>query len=170
MRCLDVSELLDAYLADELDGPRREALRAHLRSCSLCRESAVRRDASFLFVASPPSEAETARIEEVTRAVVGQIRQQRLERRLDRRRSPWLAAAAAVVVLLAGAVGWRLMAPDEGPTADSVRSDVQVADSPNPPPRVEVDMAGEGVRVYQFADQQDGDTAVTFIINPELEL
>jgi hypothetical protein len=45
-----------------------------------------------------------------------------------------------------------------------------VAEAPSSPPRIEVDMVGEGVRVYQYADQQDGDTAVTFIVNPQLEL
>jgi len=30
-------------------------------------------------------------------------------------------------------------------------------------------MAGEGVRVYQFAQEDDADTAVLYIVNPALE-
>jgi len=169
MRCDDVLDLLEAYLADDLDGHRRDALRSHLRSCSSCRKAATLHDPTLLFITASPSEPAAARVEEMTQAVLGQIRQQRLEQRLDRRRQPWLAAAAAVVLSLLAVTGWRLLAPNEAgqaPTPD----EVQVADAPSPPPRVEVDMTGEGVRVYQYADQQDADTAVTFIINPELEL
>jgi anti-sigma factor RsiW len=169
MRCDEFSAQLDAYLAEELDGHRREDLRDHLRSCGDCRRTAVRRDASLMFVATSPKDSNPDRVAEVTQAVLGQIRQQRLERRLGRRRQPWLAAAAAAVLSLAVVIGWRIITPNEIAQVPA-RSDVQVADSPSPPPRVEVDMAGEGVRVYQYADQQDGDTAVTFIINPELEL
>lgn len=169
MRCDDVVGALDEYLADSLDGARRDALRAHLRSCGRCREVAIGRDPSLLFVLARPSEPDPARVEEATRAVIGQIRQQRLERRLGRRPRPWLAAAAMVVVSLSAVVGWRLLAPDAGSPAPA-GGEVQVADSPSPPPRIEVDMSGEGVRVYQYADRQDSDTAVTFIVNPELEL
>ena len=129
----------------------------------------MRRDPSMMFAAAYPTEPAAVRVEEVTQAVLGQIRQQRLERRLDRRRQPWLAAAAAVVVSVLAVFGWRLLAPDE-PVQAPTSGDVQVVDVPSPPPRVEVDMAGEGVRVYQYTDQQDNDTAWTFIINPELEL
>jgi len=167
MRCSDVPELLDAYLADALDEPRRTALRSHLRSCGRCREAAVRIDPSLLFVAAPPGEPDPGRIEDVTRAVLMQVRQQRLQRRLGHRR-PWLAAAAAVVLSLIGIAGWRLLAP--GSASEPAAMGAQVAEAPSPPPRIEVDMAGEGVRVYQYADQQDGDTAVTFIVNPQLEL
>lgn len=168
MRCADMPELLDSYLADVLDGPRRNAVRSHLRTCTPCREAAVQADPSLLFVAASPGEPDPARLEDVTRAVVAQIRQQRLQRRLVHRQ-PWLAAAAALVLALIAVAGWRLLAPAGG--SEPVPAvDAQVAEAPSPPPRIEVDMAGEGVRVYQYADQQDGDTAVTFIVNPQLEL
>lgn len=169
MRCDDVLDLLEAYLADDLDGHRREALRAHLRSCRGCRQAAMRHDPSLMFSTASPTEPAAARVEQVTQAVLGQIRQQRLEQRLGRRRQPWLAVAAVVVLSVLGVSGWRLLAPDEALQVPTP-GDVQVVDLPSPPPRIEVDMAGEGVRVYQYADQQDADTAVTFIINPELEL
>lgn len=167
MRCSDVFELLDAYLGDALDEPRRTALRSHLRSCGHCREAAVRTDPSLLFVAAPPGEPDPGRVDDVTRAVLMHVRQQRLQRRLGHRR-PWLAAAAAVVLSLIGIAGWRLLAP--GNSSEPAAVAAQAAGVLNPPPRIEVDMAGEGVRVYQYADQQDGETAVTFIVNPQLEL
>jgi anti-sigma factor RsiW len=168
MRCADMPELLDAYLADALDGPRRNAVRSHLRTCERCREAAVQADPSLLFVAASPGEPDPARLEDVTRAVVAQIRQQRLQRRLVHRQ-PWLAAAAALALTVLAVAGWRLLAPAGG-SEPAPAVDARVAEAPSPPPRVEVDMAGEGVRVYQYADQQDGDTAVTFIVNPQLEL
>ena len=167
MRCADLPEILDAYLADALDEPRRAAVRSHLRSCERCREAALDADPTLLFVAAPPADPDAARVEDLTRAVVAQIRQQRLQRRLGHRR-PWLAAAAAVVLSLIGIAGWRLLAP--GSASEPAAMGAQVAEAPSPPPRIEVDMAGEGVRVYQYADSQDGDTAVTFIVNPQLEL
>ena len=168
MRCADLPELLDAYLADALDEPRRAAVRSHLRFCERCREAALDADPTLLFVAAPPADPDAARVEDLTRAVVAQIRQQRLQRRLVHRQ-PWLAAAAAIVLTLAAVVGWRLLAPG-GAAGPAPATDAQVAEAPSPPPRIEVDMAGEGVRVYQYADSQDGDTAVTFIVNPQLEL
>jgi len=168
MRCADMPELLDSYLADVLDGPRRNAVRSHLRTCERCREAAVQADPSLLFVAASPGEPDPARLEDVTRAVVAQIRQQRLQRRLVHRQ-PWLAAAAALVLTLIAVAGWRLLAPAGG-SEPAPAVNARVAEAPSPPPRVEVDMAGEGVRVYQYADSQDGDTAVTFIVNPQLEL
>jgi hypothetical protein len=169
MRCDEVLGALDEYLDDALDGPRRDALRTHLRSCGRCRDAAIGRDPSLLFVVARPSEPDSARIEETTRAVVAQIRQQRLQRRLGRRPRPWLAAAAMLLLSLTAVVGWRLLAPGNGSQAPA-GAEIVVADSPSPPPRIEVDMSGEGVRVYQYADSQDSDTAVTFIVNPELEL
>jgi anti-sigma factor RsiW len=172
MRCDDVNELFDAYLADELDGHRRDAMRAHLRSCSACRAAATRHDASLLFAAADPVEPDVARLDEITRSVLGEIRRERLASRIERRRSPWLAVAAVAVLSVAGAISWRqLTSPGPGDTAQSaVRPAVQQVERSSPPPRVEVNMPGEGVRVYQYADGQNGDTAATFIVNPELEL
>lgn len=171
MRCDDVYDLLDAYLADELDGHRRDALRAHLRSCSACLAAATRYDASLLFAAALPSEPDASRLDEVTRSVLGQIRQQRLASRIERRRPRWLAAAAVAVLSVTAVLSWRQLSPDGGDgTQQTAAPAVQSVEHTTPPPRVEVIMPGEGVRVYQYADSQDTDTAVTFIINPELEL
>lgn len=169
MNCTEFSSLLEAYLQETLDGPTRADFRAHLESCNRCRAFAVQTDASMLFSVAGAVEADRARIEDLTRAVMGTIRQQRLRRRLNRPRRGWLAAAAAVAISLAAVTGWRLLAP----VAVDVPLDVaesERSEQADPPPRIEVDMAGEGLRVYQFADQPDADTAVYFIVNPAMEL
>jgi len=169
MRCDEFLEHLDSYLADTLDGPDRASFREHLRNCSRCREVAIQAEPSLLFSALPSQEVDARRIENVTGAVLGQIRQERLERRLHRHRGRWLAAAAAIVMMVAGVTGWRFLSPDGGEVPPAIAEVSRTGES-SPPPRVEVDMPGSGVRVYQYADQQDSDTAVYFIVNPSLEL
>ena len=169
MNCDDFSALLDAYLRESLDGPRREAFRAHLGSCDRCRMAAVRTDPTMLFGAAAGGEPDRARIEDLTRSVMAEIRQQRLRQSLHRPRRGWLAAAATVVVSLAAVTGWRLLAPGGGEVS-SPFVEAQRVEHVNPPPRAEMDMAGEGVRVYQFTDQPNADTAVYFIVNPAMEL
>jgi len=132
----------------------------------------VGRDPSLLFVAAMPAEPDPVRVEGCAEAVLAQLRQQRLSRRLAPRRRRWLAAAAAVVVAVVGGTSWRLMRQDEETTPAGVG--VQAVEnvdreSVQPPPRVEVDMTGEGVRVYQFAQEEDDNTAVFFVVNPALE-
>jgi hypothetical protein len=100
---------------------------------------------------------------------MGRIRQDRLERRLHRRR-PWMAAAAAAIMVVGGGIAWRTVI-DGGSGAPQPA--VEVQQDPGlqiSPPTVEVEMAGEGVRVYQFANDEDADTAVYFIVDPALEL
>ena len=169
MNCDEFSVLLDGYLQDALDGPVRGAFRDHLAGCDRCRAAAVAADPSMLFSALGSREPERHTIEDLNRAVMADIRQQRLSRRLHRSRPRWLAAAAAVVISLAAVTGWRLLSPEGRPAPDAV-AEVKVVESDDPPPRLEVDMTGTGVRVYQYADQQDGDTAVYFIVNPAMEL
>ena len=101
---------------------------------------------------------------------MGQIRQQRIDRRIHGRGRQWLAAAAMVVVSLVGVTGWRLLSSDGGEAPMLAVAQVQATEQTVPPPRVEVDMPGEGVRVYQYADEDDSDTAVYFIVNPAMEL
>ena len=169
MHCDDFSDLLDAYLEETLEGPQRKAFRAHLGSCDRCRRLAVRTDPTLLFSAAGEAEPDQVRIEDLTHAVMGEIRQQRLGQTLHRRRLGWLAAAATVVVSLAAVTGWRLLAPTDEEAPSSV-AEAQHTEQVNPPPRAEVDMAGEGVRIYQYADERDADTAVYFIVNPAMEL
>ncbi len=169
MHCDDFSDLLAAYLQESLEGPQREAFRAHLGSCDGCRKIAVRSDPTMLFSAAGEVDVDQDRIEDLTRSVMGEIRQQRLGQTLHRPRRGWLAAAATVVVSLAAVTGWRMLAPTEEAAHPSVAEALHT-EQVNPPPRAEVDMAGEGVRIYQYANEPGADTAVYFIVNPAMEL
>jgi Rieske Fe-S protein len=89
---------------------------------------------------------------------------------VGKRRTPWLAAAAVSVVLVAGATIWQMTrGVDEAVSSPRAGTGEVVAD-PHMPPQVQVEMESEGVRVYKFADEGDGDTAVYYIVNPALEL
>ncbi len=65
---------------------------------------------------------------------------------------------------------WRLAPGGVEETQPVVANIEAVGESQQAPPTVEVEMAGEDVRVYQFATEDDEDTAVYFIVNPALEL
>ena len=170
MDCTEFHQLLDSYLEETLDEARRPLFRSHLRECSSCSEWARSEEPGLLFAMAESKPVDLARVEACAVAVTGQIRQQRLAGRLQRNRKPWLAAVAAVAVAVVGAAAWRMLpiAGDALPAAllDAVTNvEAEIA-----PPSVEVEMAGDDVRVYQFANEEDGDTAVYFIVNPALEL
>jgi hypothetical protein len=122
-----------------------------------------------MFSAAAPTSADPIRIEQAAQHVLTQIRQERISRSLRSRRRPWLAAAAAIVVMVGAGAAWWLV-PIGGVTSPA--DVVEHADHPaleEPPPRVQVEMPDEGVRVYQFAEGDDDDGAVYFIVNPALE-
>ena len=160
--------MLSAYLEDRIDADERLDFREHLGACAACRQIALAEEPTLVFVLHPPREPRAERVEACIAAVTGRIRHERIERRLRGRRGGWLAAAAALVVAATMGVMWRtaprpadpILSP---PEVVATSSDEEVS----PPPRVEVDMPGEGVRVYQFA--QEDDTAVYFIVNPAME-
>lgn len=169
MSCTDFRKRLESYLEDSLDEPSREAFRSHLRSCPDCRELAIRREPALVFAAIESPEPDPIQVAACTASVMSQIRQQRLARRLHPRRRTWLAVAAVVVIALAGVGGWWLSRSDQHPTPTAA---VEANDTTSPeplPPRVHVDMPGEGVRVYHFADEGNDGTAVYYIVNPALE-
>jgi anti-sigma factor RsiW len=170
MNCEVFREMIGSYVEGTLEEERRAWFRGHLRDCDGCRESALREDPSLLFDAArnPPDDARA--IEACVSAVTSRIRQDRLEHRLHRRQRPWLAAAAAAVLVIAGGVGWRFIGGGGvGTSVPGVESshelEVQVA-----PPTVEVESPGEDVRVYQLAMDGDDDTVMYFIVDPTLEL
>jgi predicted anti-sigma-YlaC factor YlaD len=170
MGCRIFREMLDAYLEESMDEERRRWFRGHLRECPSCRNWALSRDPSLLFAGADAVQADSARVEACVTAVTAQIRQQRLFRRLHHRRRPWLAAAAAMVVAVSGALAWKTILSDAGSQAPpEIEAQVE-NDVANTPPTVEVEMAGDDVRVYQFATDDDDDTAVYFVVNPAMEL
>lgn len=170
MDCTEFRHVLDDYLEETLEEAQRSLFRRHLRECSSCGEWARSVEPSLLFTIAESGPADLARIEACSVAVTGQIRQQRLARRLKGQRRSWLAAVAAVAVAVVGAAAWQLL-PVSGehvPVA-SVETETRVGVEAAPP-TVEVEMPGDDVRVYQFANEEDDDTAVYFIVNPALEL
>jgi predicted anti-sigma-YlaC factor YlaD len=170
MDCTEFRELLDAYLEETMEEDRRPDFRHHLRECSSCGAWARSVEPSLLFAMAQARPADLARIEGCAAAVTGQIRQRRLDGRLRGRRRSWLAAAAAVVVAIVGAGTWQLL-PLAGDPSPIISYDAGAgSEVESAPPTVEVEMPGDDVRVYQFADDEDADTAVYFIVNPALEL
>ena len=170
MNCEIFREMMGSYVDETLEEGRRQWFRIHLRECSDCRETALREEPSLLFAMAPAAPGEPEAIDACTTAVMGRIRQDRLERRLHRRRRPWLAAAAAATLVISGGISWRAFVSGGSETLQPVVEARRDAELQNSPPTVEVEMAGEEVRVYQFASEVDSDTAVYFIVDPALEL
>ncbi len=181
MSCEVYRELLPAYLDESLDEVRRTGFRTHLKSCAACREYAIGEEPTLAFSVARSSDPSPDRIEACVAAVVAGIHQDRLERRLRPSRRPWLAAAAAVVLAIIVASMWWLKSNDGAPSptlqADAHQVEVpsptvgeEVPVATEPPPRVEVDMIQEEVRVYQYAIGNDGTTGAVFIVNPAMEL
>ncbi len=170
MDCNVFQELLSSYLDESLEEDGRGSFRRHLRECASCRELALSEDPSLLFAAAPEQIASQQDVEACAVAVTARIRQQRLARRLQKGRRPWLAAAAAIVIMIAGGLTWKVMVGDGGGSAAPGIEAFAEEHPPTVPPTVEVEMVGEDVRVYQFAVEDDSDTAVYFIVNPAMEL
>ena len=181
MSCEVYRELLPAYLDDSLDEVRRTGFRAHLTSCSECRELAIAAEPTLIFSLSRRSGPSSERIEACVTSVIAGVRQERLQKQLRPSRRPWLAAAAAVMLAIIASTAWwmRGNGVDEGAqlqadaTGVEVSAPIIVEETPapaEPPPRVEVDMIQEEVRVYQYAIGDDVTTGAVFIVNPAMEL
>ena len=170
MNCKEFRDSLESYLDETLEEDLRTPFRSHLRECPTCRGRALSIDTTILFALAPSETVDSLEVEGCVSAVTAQIRQDRLSRRIRGRRTPWLAAAAAAVVAIGGTAAWRL-APGNIGDAQPVAESVEAVSQPlSAPPTMEVEMAGADVRVYQFATEDDEDTAVYFIVNPALEL
>ncbi|MCJ7755726.1 MAG: zf-HC2 domain-containing protein [Thermoanaerobaculales bacterium] len=169
MNCEIFREMIGSYVDETLEEGRRHWFRTHLRECPTCRESALREEPSLLFAMAPAAPGEPEAIEACAAAVMGRIRQDRLERRLHRRR-PWMAVAAAATLVISGGIAWRTMISGGSGTLQPVVEGLRDAELQQSPPTVEVEMSGEDVRVYQFANDANADTAVYFIVDPALEL
>ena len=167
MNCRQFRDMCDAYLEEALEEDRRADFRRHMRACEACRGWALDADPTLLFAVADERTADPAGVETCAAMVTAQIRQERLGRRLKRRRGPWLAAAAAALLVVLGTLAWRVVPGGGGAPATLATG---AASEEAAPPTVEVEMGGEGVRVYQFASDGDPDTAAYFIVNPALEL
>jgi predicted anti-sigma-YlaC factor YlaD len=181
MSCDVYRELLPAYLDDNLDEVRRTGFRAHLKSCSECRELAFAEEPTLVFSLSRRREPSPERIEACVASVVAGVRQERLQKQLRAPRRPWLAAAAAVMLAIIVASAWWMRGTLPGDVAElqadaheagiSIPAAVEAIPVPaEPPPRVEVDMIQDEVRVYQYAIGDDASTGAVFIVNPAMEL
>lgn len=169
MNCEVFRGTIGPYVDETLDEDRRLWFRSHLRECRTCREEALRAEPSLLFAMAPAEPSAPEAVEACAAAVIGRIRQDRLERRLHRRRRPWLAAAAAAFIVISGGLTWRTMVGGSGASQSLVETQ-RGSEMRNSAPTVEVEMPGEEVRIYQFANDEDSDTAVYFIVDPALEL
>ena len=171
MECNEVRGLLEAYLDETLDEERRVEVRRHLQECKSCNQWARGEDPSLIFTLAGTPEVDSDRVETCVASVASQIRQQRLAGRIRARRRPWLAAAAAALVTVGAAAIWQLAPGGAGRAPVAAVGSTEDGEHAAPPPTVEVEMPGDDVRVYQFAnDDDDSDTAVYFIVNPALEL
>jgi hypothetical protein len=181
MSCEDYRELLGEYLDESLDEVRRAGFRAHLARCAECRELAVAEDPTFVFALADRGEPSPDRIEACVTGVMAGIRQEKLQRRLAPSRRPWFAAAAVVLLAVIASTAWWMSSGGfvESPPLQADATDVEVVEpvasdetpeATEPPPRVEVDMTQEEVRVYQYAIGDDGTTGAVFIVNPAMEL
>jgi anti-sigma factor RsiW len=169
MQCTEFRDALEQYLDDVLDESPRESFRRHLRACPECRTWAVGVEPTLVFAAMEAPVPDSDRVAACTASVMAQIRQKRLARGLRPHRRRWLAAAAAVLVAIAGGTGWWLAQNDRQSSPAAAVEARDESDSDALPPRVQVNMPGEGVRVYQFADDENHNTAMYYIVNPALE-
>jgi len=169
MNCEIFREMVASYVNETLEEDRRQWFRRHLRECGPCRKSALEREPSLMFTAAPATQPAAESVEACVAAVTGRIRQDRVERRLHRHRRPWLAAAAAMVMVVGGGLAWRTMTGGESAGRPSVET-AKGNKARVTPPTVEVEAAGDDVRVYQFATDGDDDMAVYFVVDPALEL
>jgi anti-sigma factor RsiW len=170
MNCEIFREMIGSYVDETIEEDRRRWFRDHLRECAACRDVALREEPSLFFAVAPAPATDPAAIEDCVAAVTTRIRQDRFERRLRRNSRPWIAAAAAAVMVIGGGLTWRTFISSDGATPGPAIEASRDVEGQATPPTVEVEMSGEEVRVYQFATDGDGDTAVYFIVDPTLEL
>ena len=160
--------LIDAYLADQLDGAERDAWRTHLAACPACRQRALAKEPALMFAALPKREPDAADISACASGVRSLIHRDNLVHRLHVRSRRWLAAAATAVIILGGGLLWHTTRGPE-PNRTAARPAIPQVQITAPAPEVDVEMPGDHVRIYQFAVGGD-DMAVTYVVNPGMEL
>ncbi|MCD4747907.1 MAG: zf-HC2 domain-containing protein [Thermoanaerobaculales bacterium] len=170
MDCRTFLVCLEDYLSERLEDSERLVFREHFSTCSSCRSAAIAADPSFLLVPVHPEQVDERAVRACTEAVSLLINQDRLRRRLVGPRRWWLAAAAALLVTLSGGLLWR-MAPAVFPVgANGAALQAEAAAETAEPPQVEVEMLDDNLRIYQYTDAGDENTAVYFVVSEGLEL
>jgi hypothetical protein len=166
MRCERFQSQLEDYLADVQQPEDRSAWRLHLQECGECRVWALTQEPTLVFLGEPAeADADSEQIRRCVDSVSAMIRQDALGRRLRWRPRLRLGAAAAALVSVLGGAMWMTGFRQHDPV---VAEEYELHEKlPVVRPEVEFDMDGEGVRIYQLAD--DDDTAVWFVVNPDLE-
>jgi len=164
MTCEHARELIPAFVGLELAPADERAVREHLAACGGCRaalEEAEPATALALRVPAPGDDGEA-----FVAAVMGGLRQRRVERRLGGRSWRWLAAAAAVVA--AFFAGTRV--PRGGEPAATAALSPTAAPAIRPAEGTFIEVEGKGVRLYQLGDPAARDVAVAVVVDPTLEL
>ncbi len=165
--CLEVHRLVPRLLALELPAELETEVREHLRTCEGCRTIVAEREPTLALALTLGVEQGPEDDRFVGEVLAG-VHQRSLERRISRRRSRLLGAAAALaMVLLGGPVVLRQV---ERPAPQAVAATPQRQPQVVEPAFVEVDETG--VRLYQLtpASQSREAIQVAFIVDPHLEL
>jgi len=171
MNCSEFKQLLPIYLEEKLEGAQRNEWRRHLRECRTCREIAIGREPGLLFVAGSPAPIDMEGVEQCTLNLGAMIRQEKLRKRMHTPRKWWYAAAAAALLVISGGLyRFGMVAPAELVTSEALQPTAAAVSREVQPPRMDVEMSHKGMRVYQFADTGDGNSAAYFIVDENLEL
>lgn len=174
MQCHEFINLMPHYLDDSLDEAQRRLWRQHLRSCAECRTRALNEDPSLLLSMSAPASVDRLRVDACVANVGALIRQESLKQRIHRPTKWWVAAAAAVLLMISAGV-FRATAPGSTPLlastdATSTAKPAKTTPEKVQPPRMDLDMTRDGLRMYQFAGSGDENSAAYFIVDENLEL
>ncbi|MBP1620970.1 MAG: putative zinc-finger [Acidobacteria bacterium] len=164
MTCEHARELIPAFVGLELASADELAFREHLVACAGCRAALEEVEPATALALRLPGPTDDG--DAFVAAVMGGLRQRRVERRLGGRSWRWLAAAAAVAA--AFFAGTRVPRGGEPVTSAAVPSTAAPAIRPAEGAFIEVE--GKGVRLYQIGDPTAGDVAVAVVVDPTLEL
>lgn len=172
MDCQEFADLFPLYLEEGLDESRREEWRAHLQSCTECSTRAIKEDPTLLFLTGASSTIDTAGVERCVHDIGALIRHEKFKKRVRRPQRWWYASAAAVLLMISTSFFW---AKNDAPEPRLAASETQPTvgaevNEQSQPPRMDVEMSHQGLRVYQYADAGDGNSAAYFIVDKDLEL
>jgi len=171
MNCSEFLKNLPRYLDEAIDGTERQSWREHLNQCSSCREIALGRDPSLILSAGLSQTIDQEGVDVCLANLNSMIRQEKLKRRMGHSSKWWYAAAAAVFLMISANFLPRF-SPEAGlgQRAEAVPTVVVSDQHEVQPPRMDIDMARDGLRIYQFADAGDENAVAYFIVDESLEL